>query len=421
MKLTYNGREMKVFVAGFVAAALALTGAMPVMPGRIPGDRLIANLTKQLVDKPKSPKLFYLLGRAHFATYASVIESRWIKKGEVEVLGNRKDPDQVADFYHLGTHTNPWNRSREIENTEANRKHISEAIRCLTTSLELERQLREKSAESTDTALSHLTLACTFESGSFLAASIPLSGKYSKANTPEEWRKVAADEYATAFDQAIKNDSKISEKPIFGLGSLISYEAGKSYLRLVPKGRKSDLVRMKLAKLEKVPDSGMITPIVLSFDRSSSIADLLDSKRTVSFDLDGSARVQRYQWVKPTTAFLVWDPMREGRIRSGRQLFGNATWWMLWENGYTAMAALDDNRDGELSGKELVGLALWFDQNGNGKSDSGEVIPIEKTQIAGLSTSSDGKSGDSLVSSSGVRLRDGSSLPSFDWVTSALK
>ena len=93
---------------------------------------------------------------------------------------------------------------------------------------------------------------------------------------------------------------------------------------------------------------------------------------------------------------------------------------MLWENAYAAMDALDDNRDGWLRGKELIGLALWYDRNGNGKSDPGEVEPIEKTPIQALRTSFDGHHGDSMVSSNGVQLRDGRSLPTYDWVTSSL-
>jgi hypothetical protein len=104
----------------------------------------------------------------------------------------------------------------------------------------------------------------------------------------------------------------------------------------------------------------------------------------VKFDLDGTGRPQTYPWLRPDAAFLVWDPQHTGRITSGRQLFGNVTWWMFWNDGYQAMAALDDNHDGWLTGCELAGLALWFDVNQNGVSDPGEVIPIDKTDIEGI-------------------------------------
>ena len=91
------------------------------------------------------------------------------------------------------------------------------------------------------------------------------------------------------------------------------------------------------------------------------------------------------------------------------------TWWIFWRDGYHALSALDDNRDGWLSGKELAGLALWFDRNQNGRTDPGEVLPIEKTSITAIRVVSDGRDGGSLKSSRGLKLRDGSTLPTWDW------
>ena len=162
-----------------------------------------------------------------------------------------------------------------------------------------------------------------------------------------------------------------------------------------------------------------MTPLVLDLSGAKPLAELLDNTLNVKFDLDGSGRSQAYTWVKPTTGFLVWDPLKEGRITSGRQLFGNATWWMLWPNAFAALDALDDNHDGWLTGRELKGLAIWFDRNSNGKCDPGEVVPIEQTPITALRTSYDSKSGTSLVSTLGLRLRDGRTLPTYDWVVSS--
>lgn len=161
--------------------------------------------------------------------------------------------------------------------------------------------------------------------------------------------------------------------------------------------------------------------MILDLTETKSLSSLLNSSHQTSFDLDGSGRKQTYNWVQPSTGFLVWDPYNEGKITSGRQLFGNATWWMLWSNAYEALDALDDNHDGWLNGKELKGLALWYDRNSNGKSDAGEVISIEKTEITGLRTKFDSREGDSFVSSSGVQLKNGQLLPTYDWVTTPLE
>lgn len=107
-------------------------------------------------------------------------------------------------------------------------------------------------------------------------------------------------------------------------------------------------------------------PIVLSL-RAGAVLDLLAPAAQVRFDLDGT-----------------------GRVTSGRQLFGNVIWWMFWESGYQALAALDDDHDGWLQGRELAGLVLWFDRNQNGISDPGEVIPIEQAGVEALAARADG-------------------------------
>jgi hypothetical protein len=142
----------------------------------------------------------------------------------------------------------------------------------------------------------------------------------------------------------------------------------------------------------------------------------VDPTAEVRFDLDGTGRLQHYSWLQPETALLVWDPERTGRITSGRQLFGNVTWWMFWQNGYQALAALDDNHDGWISGPELSGLSLWFDRNQNGFSDPGEVIPIEEAGVEALAVEADAKDGMVLTSTRGVRMKDGTVLPSWDWI-----
>lgn len=88
---------------------------------------------------------------------------------------------------------------------------------------------------------------------------------------------------------------------------------------------------------------------------------------------------------------------------------------MLFNDAYEALAALDDNHDGWLTGKELSGLALWQDRNQNGVSDPGEVVPIEATPVVGIATYATGKTGLSPLNTQGLRLRDGRELPTYDW------
>src|SRR5262249_49754946 len=93
--------------------------------------------------------------------------------------------------------------------------------------------------------------------------------------------------------------------------------------------------------------------------------------------------------------------------------------WLFWETGYDALAALDDNHDGVLTGKELDGLALWHDANGNGISDPGEVKPLSEWGIVAISCKSerDPSHPDRIAfSKAGVTFRDGTTRPTFDLV-----
>jgi len=389
---------------------------MPAIPGHIPGDRLVSNLTEKLKKDPGNAAIYYLIGRAHYATFSRAVETSWAGKGEVEIFDMSGG---LPSFYTTPGNIYPWDSRRAVEDTADNRRHITEAVRNLSVAIDMTDHPTKRTSVYAESALAHLTLACTFDSGALLASQITLSKPYQDFRTTSSWRSQASKEYLIAYQKAIVQDVRREDRPLFGLRTLVAYEAGKSFLRLSPNTKEAQEVKRGLEKLDALPSPHMVTPIILDLGSPKPLSDLLSSKKWVPFDLDGTGRAQTYRWVKPTTAFLVWDPQHEGRITSGRQLFGNATWWMLWNNGYAALDALDNNRDGWLSGNELHGLALWYDRNGNGKCDPGEVISIEQTGIVALRTRFDGKSGASFVSQSGVVLKDGRTLPTYDWVVKA--
>lgn len=80
--------------------------------------------------------------------------------------------------------------------------------------------------------------------------------------------------------------------------------------------------------------------------------------------------------MKEETGFLVWDPLDEGRIESGRQLFGNYTWQIFWKDGFEPLEHLDDDSNGALEGDELKGLSVWHDRGTDGISNGSEVEPL---------------------------------------------
>ncbi len=143
--------------------------------------------------------------------------------------------------------------------------------------------------------------------------------------------------------------------------------------------------------------------------------ELLAPDVHVTFDLDGFGS-SVWTWLQPSTGILVWDPGHTGSIQSGLQLFGSVTWWMFWRDGFQALAALDDNHDGWLSGKELAGLAVWMDHNQNGKSDAGEVIPLADAGIVRIGVSASADASGMLTNPRGIEFIDERLTPSYDWI-----
>jgi hypothetical protein len=162
-----------------------------------------------------------------------------------------------------------------------------------------------------------------------------------------------------------------------------------------------------------------ITPILIPLESGAALADLVDTNAAVAFDLDGSGLPQKWAWITPKAAWLVYDPDARGQVKSGLQLFGSVTFWIFWRDGYEALSALDDNTDGVLSGAELKGLALWIDANGNSVSEPGEIIPVEASGITSLSCSSQKHPSGIQWNPAGVGFSDGTTRPSYDWVAPA--
>ncbi len=237
------------------------------------------------------------------------------------------------------------------------------------------------------------------------------------------WFEQTVDAYFIAHAIALATEAKRDTRPWGSLALRIGVEAGEGFLRVSRARERGEeeqarlrIVEAAVKELSKQEQSGGITPIVIALQSVASMKELLAPERHVAFDLDGTGRAQRWQWVQPTTAFLVWDPEHRGSINSGRQLFGSATWWVMFSDGYEALDSLDDDRDGVLDGAELQGLALWFDRNSNGVSDPGEVLPIGHFGVVGLSTRVTGFDGASPMSAEGVMFSDGRTLPTYDWI-----
>ncbi|NLF26227.1 MAG: hypothetical protein GX589_11305 [Deltaproteobacteria bacterium] len=176
----------------------------------------------------------------------------------------------------------------------------------------------------------------------------------------------------------------------------------------------------------------LATPISLIWDKSTS---LTTQATLTQFPLDPTQPGKWYIW-RGSALFplLVYNPKNQFKIKEASQLFGRWTFMTSdktqhpqqppWENGFEALASLDKNADGKLSGEELKPLALWFDDNQDGISQPGEVWSLEETGITALYTKvtrRDPKTGD-LYAEPGYDRVIGSQTKhgvTVDWFSSA--
>jgi hypothetical protein len=156
--------------------------------------------------------------------------------------------------------------------------------------------------------------------------------------------------------------------------------------------------------------SAMVVPL-----RDAPFAQLVDAGSSVAFDFTGTGEASRRGWLTTDAAWLVWDPEWRGRVRAGSDMMGQRTWSVVWRDGFEALRALDDSRDGELTGAELGGLALWRDANRDGVADPGEVVPANVHGVAALAVRGAPTRPGLITAPAGVRFEDGRTRPLYDW------
>lgn len=445
-----------------LAALLAAASArgMFMFPEPAPVDRIIANASAYVEEHPKDASGHYTLGRAHYLAFHMKSEHipAFRHPGENEDLPNLP-PDWMVNrkqFLWRGREAEArrqvlaerglteeddiedesfWNdvRQRTEKLTRENwappaideevaDEHARLAVRYHRQAIELDPK----------NALYHIGLASILEQYAERADALGLGTHGVRVAglggqpLKHRWLAESLAEYKAAYDLALPEDRKHQHRPVEGLEGLVSYNAIAGYRRVAKalgedggdSGGDKDVLAQMAEQKTRFDSLQMriVTPIIFAMEPVAGLDDLLAPGTIVTFDLDGDGVAERRPWVGPDTAILVWDPMRTGRVTSGRQLFGNATWWLLMPDGYRAMDLLDDDRDGALAGAELRGMALWFDRDGDAVSDPGEVTPIEDTAVAGLAVEALSQDGDAPMHPHGLRLRDGRALPTWDWM-----
>jgi hypothetical protein len=134
---------------------------------------------------------------------------------------------------------------------------------------------------------------------------------------------------------------------------------------------------------------GADSPIVINFGNGDY--SLTGSDAPVWFDIKATGRPVLIGWTAAATAqaFLCVDRDGDGAITSGAELFGNATLLkngQRADNGFQALAELDDNHDGMIDDRDSIWgrLLLWTDTNHDGISQASELIPAGGSPLAGI-------------------------------------
>jgi hypothetical protein len=231
--------------------------------------------------------------------------------------------------------------------------------------------------------------------------------------------------FLTAWRLTIKKDLKETEHP--WPEPFLAAESGRAWVELCNKAKgglsgeeqkMTAIVKASLRQLAAKPPASTISPVIFSLEpeQPASIRQLLAPQTCVSFDLRGRGAAEIWSWLKPQTCLLVWDPDNTGRITSGRQLFGNASFQLVFRDGFEALRLLDDNGDGILKDCELNGLSVWRDRDQNGISLPSEVVTVKDAGIASIAVNAFFKE-DNLhpINPRGLTLCDGSTRPVWDW------
>ena len=134
------------------------------------------------------------------------------------------------------------------------------------------------------------------------------------------------------------------------------------------------------------------TPLVLVLDGVSPVTFSADDGGS-AFDLSsaGDGTAMRTDWPTSATPWLVLDRDGDGRIDSGRELFGSATLvaGVPARDGFEALTALDANHDGVLDAQDPAfgELAAWADTDGDRVSQPSELRSVTALGIESLSVS----------------------------------
>ncbi len=131
------------------------------------------------------------------------------------------------------------------------------------------------------------------------------------------------------------------------------------------------------------------SPIILDLDGDG--VETTSVNTWAYFDHDGNGFAESTGWVGRDDGLLVRDLDGNGRIDSGKELFGNNTLLAngtAAANGFEALKQLDSNLDGKVDSNDaaFASLKVWKDTDGDGYTSAGELLTLEQAGVQSINT-----------------------------------
>ena len=286
----------------------------------VPIDRVVKNLERQASQNPLNFQIRVNLARVHAMAYASKSETAPVRKSR-----NSKDPP--SDTPDFGVLVNQFvnveiRTARNEAAMQLAREHLAQAIQNYETAIAID----------SSSLIARLGRAwCLAQQGD-------------RAVALAAYRKVM--ELAWAQEGSgklprLRNFMPITEEVAGYLTPLLDPLKDAAEIREIQK---------RVAAVGQAMMSRPITPVAIPLGDDFQVSSLIEREKPVVFDADGTGLQKRWSWITPQAGWLVFDKLGRKKVNSALDLFGNVTFWMFWDTGYSAMSALDDNGDGELSG-----------------------------------------------------------------------
>ncbi|UXR66163.1 EF-hand domain-containing protein [Bdellovibrio bacteriovorus] len=141
---------------------------------------------------------------------------------------------------------------------------------------------------------------------------------------------------------------------------------------------------------------GYFSPLMVFFDDK-----LPQFSAAVDFPLNPTGKTMWPEAGAPG-AFIAVDRNGDGLITTEDELFGNQG--DKYKNGFEALREFDSNKDDVIDkkDKDFAKLLLWFDKNGDGKVQKGELVPL-KSRIESVSLKYDASAVSSVADRAEIR------------------